>query len=252
MTDFNQGVTFGTFHTRQDWGLILESDHIGFPTANGIVDSFDIFGQPNLDPKVNWTHRQLSFTFGIAGLQSRWPAVIRAITSAIQGKKMRIIRDCEPDVAYIGRCNVDTYEYSMRIGKFSISVDAEPYTEAVTPTLYTLSDPTNTRHTIQYDGAFPTPCKATITPSGAIATLVVGGLACNPLTLEKSRIAINGLKTNKPVVIDGVKKLITEDGANKYADAEIWNFPMLTPGVNTITFSSTNHSTVIEVYKRFI
>lgn len=249
MIDFNQGVTFGSSHTKQDWGLTLESDNIGFPVATGIVDSFNIYGQPGLDPNVTYGHRQLLFTFGLGGLQSRWPAVIRTVTSAIQGKKMRIIRDCEPDVAYIGRCHVDSWERILRIGKISISVDAEPYTEAVVPTQYTISAGTNT---VMYDGAFPAPCKATITPTGAIATFTIGGLACNPLTLEKSRIAINGLKTNKPIVIDGVKKLITEDGANKYADAEIWNFPMLTPGVNTITFSSTNHSTVIEVYKRFI
>lgn len=250
MTDFNQGVTFGTFHTRQDWGLILESDHIGFPTATGIVDNFNIYGQPNLDPKVDWSRRQLSFTFGIAGLQSRWPAVIRTITSAIQGKKMRIIRDCEPDVAYIGRCNVDTYEYSMRIGKFSISVDAEPYTEAVEPTRINLA--ANTSFTVHYNGVFPTPCKVTITPTGAIATFTINGLACNPLTLERSQIALYGLKTNKPVVIDGVKKLITEDGVNKFPESEIWNFPMLTPGFNSIKFSHSTHNTVIEVYKRYI
>lgn len=249
MTDFNQGVTFGTFHTKQDWGLIMESDNIGFPVATGIVDSFDIYGQPNLDPKVTWGRRQLSFVFGIAGLSSRWPALIRTVTNALQGKKMRIIRDCEPDVAYIGRCHVDSWEKVLRIGKIAVSVDAEPYTEAVTPTLYTLSERTNE---IQYDGAYPTPCKATITPTGAIATFTIDGLACNPLTLERSQISINGLKTNKPVVIDGVKKIITEDGANKFADAEMWNFPMLTPGMNTIVLSHTTQNTIIEVYKRYI
>ena len=249
MTDFNQGVTFGTFHTKQDWGLIMESDNIGFPVATGIVDSFDIYGQPNLDPKVTWGRRQLSFVFGIAGLSSRWPALIRTVTNALQGKKMRIIRDCEPDVAYIGRCHVDSWEKVLRIGKIAVSVEAEPYTEAVTPTLYTLSARTNE---IQYDGAYPTPCKATINPTGAIATFTINGLACNPLTLERSQISINGLKTNKPVVIDGVKKIITEDGANKFADAEMWNFPMLTPGMNTIVLSHTTQNTVIEVYKRYI
>ena len=137
----------------------------------------------------------------------------------------------------------------MRIGKFSITVDAEPYTEAVTPTLYTINASTNT---ISYDGAFPTPCKATITPTGAIAAFTINGLACNPLTLEKEQIILQGLKNNVPVIIDGVKKTITEDGVNKFAQAEMWNFPMLVPGVNTITFSHTTQSTVIEVYKRYI
>lgn len=249
MIDFNQGVTFGSSHTKQDWGLTLESDNIGFPVATGIVDSFNIYGQPGLDPNVTYGHRQLLFTFGLGGLQSRWPAVIRTVTSAIQGKKMRIIRDCEPDVAYIGRCHVDSWERILRIGKISISVDAEPYTEAVVPTQYTISAGTNT---VMYDGAFPAPCKATITPTGAIATFTIGGLACNPLTFEKEQIVLQGLKNNVPVVIDGVKKTITESGVNKFPQAELWNFPMLVPGVNTITFSHTTQSTVIEVYKRYI
>lgn len=249
MINFNQGVTFGSSHTKQDWGLTLESDNIGFPIATGIVDSFNIYGQPGLDPNVTYGHRQLLFTFGLGGLQSRWPAVIRTVTSAIQGKKMRIIRDCEPDVAYIGRCHVDSWERILRIGKISISVDAEPYTEAVVPTQYTISARTNT---VRYDGAFPTPCKATITPTGAIATFTIGGLACNPLTFAKEQIILQGLKNNVLVIIDGVKKTITEDGANKFAQAEMWNFPMLVPGVNTITFSHTTQNTVIEVYKRYI
>lgn len=249
MIDFNQGVKFGAFHTKQDWGLILESDNIGFPVAAGIVDDFNIYGQPTLDPKVTYGHRQLTFVLGLGGLQSRWPAIIRTVTSAIQGKKMRIIRDCEPDVAYIGRCHVDSWERILRIGKIAISVDAEPYTEAVTPTTYTINASTNT---INYTGAFPAPCKATITPTGAIATFTIGGLARNPLTLASDQIILKGLKTNKAVVIDGVKKTITEDGANKFSEATLWNFPLLKPGTNVITFSHTTQSTVIEVYNRYI
>lgn len=247
--NFNQGVRFGSYHTRQDWGLILESDNIGFPVATGIVDDYGAYGLPAFDSKKDWSRRQLSFNFGIAGLPSRWPAVIRAITSAIQGQKMQIIRDCESDVYYIGRCHVNTYEYSMRIGKFNITVDAEPYTVAVTPDRYTISASTNT---INYRGSCPAPCIATITPTGAIATFTIGGLACNPLTLKKEPIVLKGLKTGEAVVIDGAKKTITENGANKFSEAEFWNFPMLNPGLNVITFSHTTHTTVIEVNKRFI
>lgn len=249
MTNFKQGVRFGAFHTYTDWGLILEADNIGFPVATGIVDSLDIYGQPELDPKVTWGRRQLSFTFGIAGQKQRWPALVRTVTNAIQGKKLRIIRDCETDVAYIGRCHVNSFESVMRIGKFVIVVDAEPYTEAVAVTRFTL---TGTKANINYTGKYPTPCKAIITPTGAVATFTVGGLACNPLTLKRSDMVIRGLKTSKDIVIDGIAKTILEDGANKYGEAELWNFPMLTPGINQITFSHSTHSTVIEVYNRYI
>lgn len=247
--NFNQGVTFGTFHTRQDWGLILESDDIGFPIATGIVDDYGAYGLPGLDPKVTWSNRMLTFNFGIAGVEDRWPALVTTITNALQGKKMQIIRDCEPNVCYIGRCHVESFRKELRIGHFVITVNAEPWKQSVTPTVY---NPTGSRYTINYDGAFPTPCIATVTPTGAIATFTLGGLAHNPLTLEAENIAVNGLKTNKAIVIDGVKKTITEDGANKFAESTIWNFPLLVPGQNVLTFSHTTQTTKIEVYKRFI
>lgn len=36
------------------------------------------------------------------------------------------------------------------------------------------------------------------------------------------------------VVIDGIKKKVTKDGLNKFADTDLTNFPALVPGLNTI------------------
>ncbi len=40
------------------------------------------------------------------------------------------------------------------------------------------------------------------------------------------------------VVIDGIQKTITQNGANKFADADLLTFPKLTPGKNVITLSA--------------
>lgn len=247
--NFNQGVRFGPFHSRQDWGLILESDDIGFPVATGIADDYGAYGLPEFDPKVTWSNRVLTFNFGIAGIEDRWPALVTTITNALQGKKLQIIRDCEPNVCYIGRCHVEAFRKELRIGHFVITVNAEPYKQVVIPTTYI---PTGTRYTINYDGAYPAPCVVRVAPTGAIATFTIGGLAHNPLTLAPEDIVIKGLKNDVPVIIDGIKKTITENGANKYAEATIWNFPMLVPGQNVLTFSHTTQVTRVQVYKRYI
>ena len=36
------------------------------------------------------------------------------------------------------------------------------------------------------------------------------------------------------VIIDGLKKTVTKDGLNKFADTNLTSFPMLQPGLNTV------------------
>lgn len=51
-------------------------------------------------------------------------------------------------------------------------------------------------------------------------------------------ITINNIDTNYPIVIDGVQKIITQNGLNKFSDCTLTDFPRLNPGINTITLSS--------------
>ncbi|MPN51591.1 hypothetical protein SDC9_199239 [bioreactor metagenome] len=64
---------------------------------------------------------------------------------------------------------------------------------------------------------------------------------------EESSITINDITVKNisgEIVIDGFDKLVQQDGTNKFIDCDMTDFPILTPGVNTITVSGAATVTV--------
>ena len=123
------------------------------------------------------------------------------------------------------------------VTSFVISLTADPfkYEDAVTESVGTAAG-----KTIDVQGDYETPCIIELTPSGAITTYTIKGAARDPVTGEAEDIVIKNLSAGKTVIIDGEACTVTEDGANKYADAEMWEFPTLLPGSNTLTFVSSS------------
>lgn len=107
---------------------------------------------------------------------------------------------------------------------------------------------------ITVQGIVETPCIIEITPPNAITSFTVKGAARDPVTGEAEDIVVKNLSSGKTVIIDGEACTVTEDGANKYADTEMWEFPTLLPGSNTLTFvsSSVACSVTIKYKPRYI
>ena len=107
---------------------------------------------------------------------------------------------------------------------------------------------------ISVAGNLETPCIIEITPPNAITSFTVKGAARDPVTWEAEDIVVKNLSAGKTVIIDGEACTVTEDGANKYADTEMWEFPTLLPGSNTLTFvsSSVSCSVTIKYKPRYI
>lgn len=61
-------------------------------------------------------------------------------------------------------------------------------------------------------------------------------------------ITIKNITGGQTVVIDGIKKTITMNGKNKFADSDIWAFPVLKAGSNTITMNLTTVDVKIKYY----
>lgn len=96
--------------------------------------------------------------------------------------------------------------------------------------------------TINVTGNVETPATLEITPSIDTIDLTVEGLTDEP-------IVIKNLKAGKTIVIqDG---LITEAGVNKFNDVDIWEYPLLQPGANTITVSRSNVDISIKYNPRY-
>lgn len=84
-----------------------------------------------------------------------------------------------------------------------------------------------------------------ITPKTALADIKLEGLADDP-------IIIKNLIANKTVILDGELQKVTVDGVNKYGDTDMWDFPRLKPGSNTITVNKNNCDIKIKYKPRYI
>lgn len=89
-------------------------------------------------------------------------------------------------------------------------------------------------------GNLETPCIIELIPTGDILTYLLKACARDPVTGEPEDILIKNLRQGKKVVIDGENCTVTEDGKNKFADTEMWEFPSLVLGENTLTFVSSS------------
>lgn len=72
-------------------------------------------------------------------------------------------------------------------------------------------------------------------------TVNVGGNYKTPavlrITSTASTVKVLGVTVKNAagvVIIDGLKKTVTKDGLNKFADTNLTSFPMLQPGLNTV------------------
>lgn len=102
-----------------------------------------------------------------------------------------------------------------------------------------------TSKTINVAGNLVTPAIVEITPTIALVDLTLTGL-------DEDTIKIKNLVANKKVIINGEDGIITVDGVNKYGDTEMWNFPSLKPGANTIIVDKSSVDITIKYKPRFI
>ena len=85
--------------------------------------------------------------------------------------------------------------------------------------------------------------------SGMLETV---GINRNLDTGENLRVVIRSLTANSTVILDGESGKITENGANKAADVDIWSLPILLPGETRITLDSTWTDMTVKYRPRFM
>lgn len=123
-----KGITFGSLHSYNDFGLILNSKEIGSPEvkkstveiegADGVLDYTDYFGEPKFN------NRELSFEFSVL---SDYNDVFSDFCDAVNGQKMNIEIDDDPGFYYVGRVSCSSLKVDKKIGKFTAKCDCEPY-----------------------------------------------------------------------------------------------------------------------------
>lgn len=136
-----KGVRFGTYHSYNEWGLVLVKKEIGSPQpkvkqidiegSDGVIDLTDFFGG------VRYSNRSLSFTFAKSNItQKEYMTLYSEILQTMHGKQMQVILDDDPGHFYWGRVSVNQWKSNKNIGEVVIEVDAEPYKREVTDTQF--------------------------------------------------------------------------------------------------------------------
>lgn len=126
-----KGITFGGYHSYNDFRLLLTSKEIGSPkvkirkieieSADSALDLTDFFGEPKYE---DVTHK---FSFSTIVPQSEFLSLFSTVKNAIHGKKMRVILDDDPLFYYVGRPEVSQFTNDRNIGTIDIEVECEPY-----------------------------------------------------------------------------------------------------------------------------
>ncbi|WP_411168617.1 phage distal tail protein [Clostridium sp. MB05] len=98
---------------------------------------------------------------------------------------------------------------------------------------------------INIGGNIEIPVLLEIIPTISMQELIIQGLSEKP-------IIIKNLELNKKVTIDGELSKITQDNINKFKDTDLWEFPRLLPGKNTITLNRNNCNITIRYKERWI
>mgnify|MGYP000872151960 CR=1 FL=1 len=140
-------------------------------------------------------------------------------------------------------CYIDNVDDPERITPYYWETSAEwigyKYGDEVTEILNHVES-----KTIIVDGNLPTPAIVTITvPIDTIDMRLIG---------FGGDIVVRNLKANTPIIINGEEGTITENWRNKFADTDMWEFPKLAPGKNTITTSKANSNINIKYKPRWI
>ena len=102
-----------------------------------------------------------------------------------------------------------------------------------------------TSKTLNITGNLITPAIVEVTPTTDLVDIRLEGLANDP-------IIIKNLTANKKIIIDGELQKVTVDGKNKFKDTDMWEFPRLNPGKNTIKVSRSNCDISIKYKPRYI
>lgn len=200
------GVTFGSKHSYNDWGIWLEDTHINpplpkryivdVPARNGLLDL-----TPELTPTIRFENRTLTFTFRVKA--GDWSTLLSQIYGQIHGQTLDVISDLDPQWHWHGCVTVDDFSSDQRTGKLVITVDADPFKLSNTDSTYTVSGDGTISAVVDRMEVTPT-----ITNT-AEATIVFGDIS---VTLDAGTHLVNAI--------------------------------MLTEGTNTLTITSTGSTTV--------
>lgn len=231
------GVTFGTLHSYDDFGLILTGKSVPMPERKSYeVDVTGSNGKMDLSTALTdgitvYQNRTLAFQFDLLEPPFRRAVAYSAIAAALHCQQLPVILDEDANWYYDGLCKMtSSNEEAVNHSTVTIEVDAFPYK---------LSRLLSTEKGWQWDplrfDATPLPqsCANVYVPPGKTKTFDFAGLVMpvNPAII-----------TNQPITV-GFEGVAYEVPAGSYKVAQI----VLTPQAHTLTVSASQPYTRVSI-----
>lgn len=197
MSGISKGVSFGGTHSYRDLNLILskvdtppaepKTVYVDIPGGNGSLDFTEACGG------VKFKDRTLTFTFTMRPDDTRtWEQKQAQVANALNGRKMSIIVDDDPDTHYSGRVTVSNYVANKKIRQIVITARVSPFKSSNNETVVsrTLSS-TGTSITLTVTGRVSVVPTITVTGTAVIAFNGVYIEYTSPGTYRDSRISLS-------------------------------------------------------------
>lgn len=216
MSGISKGVSFGGTHSYRDLNLILskvdtppaepKTVYVDIPGGNGSLDFTEACGG------VKFKDRTLTFTFTMRPDDTMtWEKKQAQVANALNGRKMSIIVDDDPDTHYSGRVTVSNYVANKKIRQIVITARVSPFKSSNNETVRTIN----------------------LSETGSSVSLyVTGNVSVVPSIKVSNWVEISG---------DGVN--IKYDTAGTYKNPSLTLKPgsnsFLVKGVGTVTFTWT-------------
>ena len=135
------GVKFGTQHSYNDLGLILntftisepqpKTKYISVPFRDGDIDL-----SSSLTGNVVFNNRELTFQFTMFGAKADWETKETEIINSLQGESMNIVFDNDPAYFYVGRVWLDNFDESNpNHATITVKANVDPYKYDINSTL---------------------------------------------------------------------------------------------------------------------
>lgn len=137
----NTACTLNGKHTYRDYGLYVTNispvsppevrrEVITIPGRNGEIDLTEaLTGYPI------YGNREITLELGGKKRPEEWWGFMSRFLNEIHGRRVRVIFDDEQNYYYVGRAVVESdYERGNWIGRFTVTISAEPYKYSVTGT----------------------------------------------------------------------------------------------------------------------
>ena len=128
-----EGVSIGSKHSWNDWGLIWTSISISSPKAKTKVieipgSSYKIDLSEVLCGHVGYEARKVSLGFTLHDKDKRkWQSVYSDIQNFCHGKRMKVILDTDLTHYWDGRLSVSSSKQAKFHSSIEITLDADPY-----------------------------------------------------------------------------------------------------------------------------